>query len=241
MKQKLYTIPVNEAFEKDCECPVCEMYHALEDENIEFVMGSSYMVDDIRMQTNEVGFCTHHIKMMYQNQNRQGLALMLLTHMQHTNKKIRSLMDKKATITKGKGLLGKKTVEDPLTDYLKTVNSSCFVCNRMEPIFDRYLDTIVHSYQHEPGFKELFKKSKGFCTEHFMRLRETAFQKMKDEVQTEFLNDLNNLYIENMQRVTDDLEWFTDKFDYKNADKPWKNSKDALPRSITKTNHTKVV
>ncbi len=39
-----------------------------------------------------------------------------------------------------------------------------------------------------------------------------------------------------MKRVTDDLEWFTDKFDYRNEDKPWKNSKDALPRSMNKTN-----
>ena len=35
MKQKLYTIPVNEAFGKDCECPVCLMYDSLEKENID--------------------------------------------------------------------------------------------------------------------------------------------------------------------------------------------------------------
>ena len=38
-----------------------------------------------------------------------------------------------------------------------------------------------------------------------------------------------------MKRVTDDLEWFIDKFDYRHKDEPWKNSKDALPRAITKT------
>ena len=37
-----------------------------------------------------------------------------------------------------------------------------------------------------------------------------------------------------------DLEWFTDKFDYRNADAPWKNSKDALPRTIQKTNSINV-
>ena len=30
MKEQLYTIPVNDAFAKDCECPICEMYKELE-------------------------------------------------------------------------------------------------------------------------------------------------------------------------------------------------------------------
>ena len=30
MKEQLYTIPVNDAFAVDCECPVCSMYDSLE-------------------------------------------------------------------------------------------------------------------------------------------------------------------------------------------------------------------
>ena len=30
MKEKIYTIPVNDAFDKDCECPLCAMYQELE-------------------------------------------------------------------------------------------------------------------------------------------------------------------------------------------------------------------
>jgi hypothetical protein len=41
-----------------------------------------------------------------------------------------------------------------------------------------------------------------------------------------------------MQRVNDDLEWFINKFDYRFQDEPWKNSKDAIPRTIIKTNHS---
>ena len=234
MKQKLYTIPVSEAFDKDCECPVCLMYDALEKENIEYVMGSSYMVDDVRMQTNEAGFCNHHIKLMYRNQNRQGLALMLLTHMQNTNQKIRKLME---TPAKSKGFLNKKT-EDALSGYLESLTKSCFVCDRISPVFERYLDTVIHCYRNEPDFKKKFKEGKGFCTKHFFMLRETAKNKLSGKALDEFIEDLNQIYLTNMQRVTDDLEWFTDKFDYRNADAPWKNSKDALPRTIIKTNDT---
>jgi hypothetical protein len=52
----------------------------------------------------------------------------------------------------------------------------------------------------------------------------------------DFTNQLNTLYIDNMKRVRDDLDWFIDKFDYRYADRPWNNSKDALPRTIIKTN-----
>lgn len=39
-----------------------------------------------------------------------------------------------------------------------------------------------------------------------------------------------------MKRVEDELEWFTLKFDYRYQDQPWKNSRDALPRTILKVN-----
>ena len=45
---------------------------------------------------------------------------------------------------------------------------------------------------------------------------------------------LNELYLKNLSRVKDELEWFIDKFDYENAEKPWGTSKDALPRSLVK-------
>ena len=32
--EKIYSIPVTEAFEKDCECPVCAMYNRLEQDAV---------------------------------------------------------------------------------------------------------------------------------------------------------------------------------------------------------------
>lgn len=41
MKEKIYTIPVNDAFDKDCECPLCAMYQELENNAVEYTMGPS--------------------------------------------------------------------------------------------------------------------------------------------------------------------------------------------------------
>ena len=40
--------------------------------------------------------------------------------------------------------------------------------------------------------------------------------------------------LDNLRRVEGELEWFTLKFDYRNADKPWGNSHDAVERGINK-------
>jgi hypothetical protein len=37
-----------------------------------------------------------------------------------------------------------------------------------------------------------------------------------------------------LARVQTDIDWFIDKFDYRNANAPWKNSKDAVPRGMQK-------
>ena len=55
-----------------------------------------------------------------------------------------------------------------------------------------------------------------------------------------FTSGLDRLFLENMQRVCDDIEWYTDKFDYRNVDAPWKNSKDAVIRTIRKTDGIKL-
>ena len=49
-----------------------------------------------------------------------------------------------------------------------------------------------------------------------------------------FINDLNTVTIENLKRVDADLDWYIDKFDYRYKDEPWKNSRDAVERTIIK-------
>lgn len=231
MKEHLYTIPVNDAFSKDCECPVCAMYQALEKDAIEYTMGPSYMEDDIRAQTDELGFCGKHIRLMYENQNRLGLTLMLSTHMDKTMEKLETLM--KNTKPQASGFF-KKAEPSDIGSYTKKLEENCFVCNRIGHTFERYLATIFHMYKTDPAFRTKLKSCKGFCTRHYGLLYSKAADALRKDVFTDFIEDLNEVYLSNMKRVREDLEWFRDKFDYRNADAPWKNSKDALPRSIQK-------
>lgn len=230
MAEKIYAIPVNDAFDKDCECPVCLMYNDLESDAIGFTLGPSYMDDQFRLQTDELGFCKHHMQQLYDRNNRLGLALMMNTHMVKTNKTIESLSKNPL-----KGGLFKKGGSAVL-DYINKINSTCFVCDRIDNLYDKYIYTIIYLYKTDPNFKKKYENCKGFCTDHFGLLLKFGANELSGKALDEFNKTTTNLYLENMKRVNDDIEWFINKFDYKYKDEPWKNSKDAVPRAMTKLN-----
>ncbi|MHB8128099.1 MAG: DUF6062 family protein [Mobilitalea sp.] len=235
MKEKLYTIPVTESFETECECPICSMRKKLETNAIEFTMGPSYMEDDIREATSRMGFCEKHLEQLYKNQNRLGLALILKTHMDKIVKDIEKLSGTGAKMV-APSLFKKKGESSGVVNYLNELEESCFVCDKIETTFERYVATIFYLYHSEESFRAMFRASKGFCTAHYKVLYSMAPQHINGDELNNFLKELNQLFLENMKRVRDDVEWFINKFDYRYADEPWKNSKDALLRSMQKTN-----
>lgn len=231
MQEKLFMIPVNDAFHTESECPVCSMYQELERKAVEFTMGTSYMEDDIRAMTDETGFCPEHVKQLLAQNNRLGLALVMKTHMDKTNREI-----KKLAASAKPGSLFKKKDSSALTEYIKNLNHSCFVCNKVNQSFDRYISTIFHLWKNDEDFRKRYVASKGFCTTHYGILIEKASAEMGGRQLEDFIDATNKVYLENMERVNDDLQWFINKFDYKYKDEPWKDAKDALPRALTKVN-----
>ncbi len=233
MKEKLYTIPVNEAFDTDCECPVCSMVQKLEAGAIEFTMGPSYMEDDVREMTSRLGFCEKHLGMLYQNQNRLGLALILQSQMDKLMKDVEKLTAAEE-ISAPTALFRKKIVPAKLTEHLHELDEACFICDKINQTIERYIATIFHLYHTSEEFRGKFSKCKGFCTSHYADLYEAAPKCLRGEELTSFMKLLNKLYLENMKRVREDLEWFINKFDYRYQEEPWKNAKDALPRTMQK-------
>ncbi len=232
MKEQLYTIPVNEVFESDCECPLCKMKEQLERNAIEYTLGPSYMEDDNRAMTDEAGFCEKHIKDLYMEKNRLGLALILSTHMQKTTKDLKALSS--GSTPSGSSLFKKKETSC-LGAYVDKLSKRCFICERMNETFDRYVDTIFHLYKKDTAFADKIRNSKGFCTYHFALLYDKAPDNLSKDVLEKFLTDIKTVYFDNMQRMQDDIDWFINKFDYRYQNEPWKNAKDALPRAVLKT------
>lgn len=234
MKEQLYTIPVNDAFSADCECPLCIMHKTLEDNAIAYTMGPSYMEEDVREKTDALGFCNEHLRMLYDNQNRLGLALILDTHLQKINNDLEKLQSNAPKI--GGSLFKKKATASSIAEYLENLQSNCFVCDKINNTFSHYIATIFYLYKKDSAFQSTFQASKGFCLEHYGLLYEEAPNHLSGDTLTQFLDQLNHLFLDNMKRVKEDVDWFINKFDYRYADEPWKNSKDAVNRAIQKTN-----
>ena len=95
MKESIHTIPLMDAFKAEDECPFCYLEREAEQHAISFALGSgaSYMEDDVRAETDAMGFCRHHYKMMYDYGNRLGSGLILSTHLKKLNQELAAQMD----------------------------------------------------------------------------------------------------------------------------------------------------
>ena len=234
MKEEIYTIPVMDGFKEDCECAFCAMRRTLEDNTINYVLSPSYMEEDVRGETNEKGFCREHLQRLYTEGNALGLALMLHSHMKAQHESMNRLL---ASASGSKKLFGRKQTEiSPLEKHRVELQNSCYVCERVDQVFDRYIAAFFMLWKKNAEFRQTVKDSKGFCLNHFMQIYEAASRHLSADQTNEFRQIIGALQEENMKRMEDDLEWFTLKFDYRYKDKPWKNAKDALPRSILKIN-----
>ena len=63
-KETIYTIPINEAFEKNSECPLCEIEKRLEKEAVEYALGPAMMEPDHRELSNQKGYCNKQYSML---------------------------------------------------------------------------------------------------------------------------------------------------------------------------------
>lgn len=92
MKETLYTIPLNDAVNAGDECPFCYIERAVEQDLMDFVLGSgsSYMESDVREATDKAGFCREHFKKMFDYGNTLGNGWILKTHYMKMNREMAS-------------------------------------------------------------------------------------------------------------------------------------------------------
>jgi len=239
MKEKLYTIPLNDAIHANDECPFCYIERVVEQDLMDFVLGSgsSYMESDIREETDRTGFCRTHFKKMYEYGNTLGNGWILKTHLMKTNKEMSSLFK---SYTPGKTpLFAKKSKasdqkQNSVAAWIADREKSCYICNRFAYDYTRYLDTFFVMWEKDADFRKSVLEGKGFCLTHFGDLCEYGESKVKNKDKSAFYKEMFSLMERNMKRMEEDVTWLVDKFDYRNKDADWKNSKDAIQRGMQK-------
>ncbi|MBO5852912.1 MAG: hypothetical protein J6Q74_03785 [Clostridia bacterium] len=214
--EKIYTIPVNEAFDACAEdnakgCPFCEMYRALQEKELEIILGASMMEPDIRIKTNEMGFCDKHYFMMLKRKNRLSLALMLESHLAEVKKE-----------ADGIGAVKK----------IGKINDSCYVCSRINSNFDKMFETAAWLYDADRAFKEKIEKQSYFCMPHYHKFLTVCKNALNKRKYADFENLVKNINMNYLESLQEDVSWFCKKFDYRYKEEPWGNAKDAPERAI---------
>lgn len=233
MKEKLYTIPVNDAVNANDECPLCNAEQSLENDAIEYAIGpgASYMESDIREMTDKAGFCRRHFNMMYKYGNSLGNALILTSHVHKVSEDIKKEMK---NYRGAKGGLFSKGGSSNVEEYINSLTGKCFVCDYYRDTYKRYIATFFHLYENDTEFREKIKRGKGFCLPHMSELLHEAPGYLKGKLLDDFTSELFETQSRNLDRIEEDISWFVEKFKYENQDKDWKESKDAIPRTIQK-------
>ncbi len=225
--QQIYTIPVHEAFEagaadRKCGCPLCALYRKLEENELDLILGASMMEPDVRIKTNEKGFCRTHYDMMFTRKNRLGMALTLESH-------LNQLKDELETGFVA-GLIAK-----PGSTPLKRIGrleQSCYVCERIDFHFQHMAETVVYLFESEDAFADQIKAQPYFCLPHYRLLLEKAQARLQKKKLADFVSTVEGVQKHYLDTLCEDVSWFCKKFDYRYEDEPWKNSKDSVERAM---------
>lgn len=217
MKISIDTLPLWDAFRQNGFCPFCRLDNKLEELFVDAFLGESVMEPDMRVLVNAKGFCREHFRQLHRKKTgKLGLALMAHTHLKDTIAALEKAME---------------SSPDAAAREASARARSCAVCGRTAEHMERYLETALHMWQHDKDFKALFDGCAGFCIPHWGALIKTSGA-MTGKQRAEFTGTLYEIEKKALSELERDLEWFTRKFDYRNANEPWGNARDALPRAI---------
>ena len=226
--ESIYTIPVNDAFDKTDGCPFCAMYDKLEENELDLILGASMMEPDIRIKTNQMGFCPDHYQLMYKGKNRLSLALMLESHLDTVKKELKqgiTLFSNKATKASKKAA---------------SINDSCYVCERIGMHLSKMIETACILWNSDPDFTKKFAVQPYFCLRHYEKMMRVAPVFIDRKKLSEFYKIAEGIQLKYLSALKDDVSFFCKKFDYRYQDEPWGTAKDSVERTISLLNGRKL-
>ena len=221
--EKNYTIPINEAFEAGaanpkCGCPMCSLYRTLEENQLDTILGGAMMEPDVRIKTNEEGFCKIHYDMLLGMKNRLSMALTLESHLIELQKDLNP--------SGLSGLFAKPAAR------VAELEESCYVCSRVNYHFARMTEVVISLWKSDPNFPEKFSNQPYFCLPHYRLLVDTAKKMLSKRDAADFEKEISGIVNAYLEELSGDVSWFCKKFDYRYDKEPWGNAKDAPERAI---------
>jgi len=223
LKEKIYTIPINDAIAENSFCPFCSIYKKIEQESISYTLGAAMMEPDFRIFTNENGFCQKHMRDLHAENKALPLSLVLKTHLDS----ISELFEKNLKSSKRK-LFKTSNEKREFAQKLKNISDSCAICARIEKDFSRYFDTFIYMLKTEKDFLDRILKIDGFCMEHFARLSLVAVSELSDSDFEKLFIPIIELQKSRLNAHREHIKNFANSFNYCSAGKKTEAPKDII-------------
>ena len=177
------------------------------------------MEPDIRIKTNELGFCLRHYDMMLTKKRMLGMGLILESHLAEVEKRVSA----------------RAIFKDPSAPSISSIgrlNNDCYVCSRIKRNLDAMISTVIYLYESDDEFRVKFREQPFFCLPHYEAMVSYASNKMKGKLFREFFDAAQGIEKDYIKTLYSDVSWFCKKFDFNYEQEPWYNSKDSVQRSI---------
>lgn len=222
MREDITSLPVSEVFEPRDGCPVCRMRDMLEQSITDYVTGAAMMEPDVRIETNEQGFCFPHYQMLLKKQQSSGRS-------PDAGKPVGGRWKSRCMTHRLPLWLQRQngqTADKPL--------HSCFVCRQVDWAMERMLQTVCRLWEREEDFRKLFSEQPHLCLPHFSQLSATAAAHMGKKNAPDFIRQAADLSRNYLKKLRGDVTHFCQMFDYRNngGDADWGNSRDSIERAI---------
>lgn len=199
MQYHISTGLITKHFEKQCDCPLCEIEKIVENNIAREFLADACMDNDVRLLVNKYGFCDKHYDLLYSMQSKLSLALQIDTRMNT----LINVMGKPTNYKQAKKVA--KQLESEL--------STCIICDYIEKEMVKYYKTMAQMFENESEFKSMLENSNGFCLKHYGKLLQYsnyAFFKCK-----QYLQCLTTLQNERFNQTKQLVKQFSNHHDYR--------------------------
>lgn len=227
-RYQLETIPVWRALEQQPECALCALESQSEERNVEFFLGNSIMVPEMRVQLNRHGFCRRHFHKLLGGAGRLGLSLAVSTHLEDVAERIAHA---------ARGASGRRkpaAATLALAEMIDEQASDCLMCERIRKNVSNYLYTVVKLFSSDEGFREVLDESSGLCFYHLPGALRMAAEVLKpDELVAWNVFIVGHTHRE-LEKLRNELEQFSWQFDATSDKQTPESAQDSVPRAIRK-------
>ncbi len=217
MKYHINTDLILEKFNRNCDCPLCEIEKKVEEQFIYEFLNDAVMEDSTRIQVNKSGFCDNHFDKLFEDQNKLGLALQVASRIT-AQKKLFNPVSPFHAKTQAK--------------LIEKERKSCVICDLIEESMKKYYKTVAEMYYNEPDFYNSLLSTNGFCTHHYaMLIKYSSYAKRLKKDYIELLSKIQQMSISS---IIGNLQEFCFSHDYRRTGIPLGEAERALKKTREK-------